>query len=394
MPAPSAAPSQAPTAPPVAEAPIIRNRGIAEVVTSSLNLREAANREASVLAVLKEGQRLFIIGAPADSGNLRWYRVATVDDPACGDVCGLIGFVATPRAEDDAWLTGVELDCPTSPMTAEAIAPLAPLEALSCFGREEIAITGTMDGAHGHGSPLQYRPAWLAGFTGHSMRHAWWIAFRAPPDARLEPPQAGMIVRATGHFEDPAATDCRATVDAGFFGGEIPRDFEAPSMARTVLNCRASFTWTSYEIIGSEALPEPVAPLANEAPGDAHPLEIGQIVTVQTDGMQPDAEQPCFVSLGGGPDDPYGVIMVGRTAWWRFVGTGDELTVDTVGSGFDTVLGLYADDSDGVLSQVDCVDDVDSLQARITVPTEAGRTYWIQAGGYGGQSGTLTLALR
>jgi hypothetical protein len=115
---------------------------------------------------------------------------------------------------------------------------------------------------------------------------------------------------------------------------------------------------------------------------------------VQTDGMQPDAEMPCSTE--------YGPIGLGRTAWWRFVGTGSEVTIDTAGSGFDTVLGLYADDSDGVLSQLDCVDDVDSLsdpgasllQARITVPTEAGRTYWIQVGGYGGHSGTLTLALR
>jgi hypothetical protein len=400
MPAPSAARSQAPAAPPVAEAPIIRNRGIAEVVTSSLNLREAGNREASVLAVLKEGQRLFIIGAPSDSGDLRWYRVATVADPACGDVCGLIGFVATPRTEEDAWLSGVELDCPTSPMTAEAIAPLAPLEALSCYGREEIVITGTMDEAHGHGSPLQHRPAWLSGFTGHSMRHAWWIAFRAPPDARLEPPQAGMIVRAIGHFEDPAATDCRATVDAGFFGGTVPDGFEAPSPARTVLNCRATFAWTGYEVLGSEFVPPAPSPLPNETAQDAILLEIGQIVTVDTSGMQPDAEQPCFAGLYGEPGEATLLRALGRTAWWRFVGTGGEVTIDTAASNFDTVVAAYInlEDSTEVLSldHVVCIDDPGPgiLQARATMLTEAGRTYWIQVGGYGGQSGTLTLSLR
>jgi hypothetical protein len=388
-PAPSVASPQGPAATPVAEAPVIRNRGIAEVVTASLNLREAGNREASILAVLKEGQRLFIIGAPAESGDLRWYRVATVDDPACGDVCGLIGFVATPRAEDDAWLTGVELDCPTSPMTAEAIAPLIPLEALSCYGREEITITGTMDfPMHGGYSPLRLRPAWLAtDFSQPYMRQAWWIAFRSHPDARLDPPRAGLIVRATGHFEHPAATDCRASVDADFFGGEIPRDFEAPSPARVILNCRASFAWTGYEVIGSEVLPEAVAPLANETPSDADPLDVGQTVEVQTDGMQPDAEMPCITE--------YGPIGLGRTAWWHFAGTGAEVTIDTSGSGFDTVLGLYAEDSEGALYQVGCVDDVDgSLQARITAPTEAERTYWIQVGGYGGHSGTLRLTLQ
>jgi hypothetical protein len=42
---------------------------------------------------------------------------------------------------------------------------------------------------------------------------------------------------------------------------------------------------------------------------------------------------------------------------------------------------------------VACVDDVDSLQARVTLATDAGVTYLIQAGGFAGQAGSLVLAL-
>jgi hypothetical protein len=52
-------------------------------------------------------------------------------------------------------------------------------------------------------------------------------------------------VRVTGHFEDPAATSCRATVDPAFEGeGHVP-----PDPALVILGCRATFAWTDYEVI-------------------------------------------------------------------------------------------------------------------------------------------------
>jgi len=68
------------------------------------------------------------------------------------------------------------------------------------------------------------------------------------------------------------------------------------------------------------------------------------------------------------------------------------VTVYTAGSDYDTVVGVYTDAGGGLVS-IGCVDDVDSLQARITIPTETGITYFIQAGGFGGSSGTLVLTI-
>ena len=127
-------------------------------------------------------------------------------------------------------------------------------------------------------------------------------------------------------------------------------------------------------------------PLPNDTPDAAEPIAIGESVSVRTLGTDLEAEEPCL--LGGEFEVPFG-----HTAWWTFEGTGDPVTVTTAGSSFDTVLGIYVDDG-GVLTQVGCVDDVeDSLQAEITVDTIAGQTYYIQAGGFGGQSGDLVLAV-
>jgi hypothetical protein len=129
-------------------------------------------------------------------------------------------------------------------------------------------------------------------------------------------------------------------------------------------------------------------PLPNDAPDGALPIGIGEEVTVKTGGTALEPEAPCIGEFDGEEVE----FPIGKTAWWTFEGTGGDVTIDTAGSDFDTIVGVYADDG-GALTPIGCVDDVDSLQARIAVPTEAGVTYWIQAGGFGGASGTLVLTL-
>lgn len=129
-------------------------------------------------------------------------------------------------------------------------------------------------------------------------------------------------------------------------------------------------------------------PLPNDAPEGALPIAIGDEVTVRTGGAALEPEAPCIGEFDGEVVE----FPIGKTAWWTFEGTGGDVTIDTAGSDFDTIVGIYTDDG-GALIPIGCVDDVDSLQARITVSTDAGVTYWIQAGGYGGESGTLVLTL-
>lgn len=133
--------------------------------------------------------------------------------------------------------------------------------------------------------------------------------------------------------------------------------------------------------------------LANDTPAGAIPLGIGQSDRVVTGGNAPEPEASCT------GEDEFGEpfeFPIEYTAWWSFTGTGEEVTVSTAGSDFDTIVGVYQVVGDELV-QVACVDDVFdpefSLQATVTIATEAGATYLIQAGGYAGSTGRLEVSL-
>lgn len=137
-------------------------------------------------------------------------------------------------------------------------------------------------------------------------------------------------------------------------------------------------------------------PLKNDLPENAIPLAVPSSVSVgSTAGTALDPEVPCT-----GLDPEFGEFPypIGHTAWWTFEGNGGDVTADTAGSSFDTIVGAYVMDA-GEYVQLGCVDDVMidpeywSLQAAITIPTDAGVTYYLQVGGYGGETGQLELAL-
>jgi len=139
--------------------------------------------------------------------------------------------------------------------------------------------------------------------------------------------------------------------------------------------------------------------LKNDMPSGALPLSLGQTVTVRTGGTAAEPEAPCTATFDG-PDGPESFdLPITNTAWWTFSGTGGSVTLDTAGSDFDTIIGVYLP-SDGGFEQVGCVDDVfvepdfGSLQAAITVDTTADQTYYVQVGGFGGSVGRLVLTLQ
>jgi len=85
--------------------------------------------------------------------------------------------------------------------------------------------------------------------------------------------------------------------------------------------------------------------------------------------------------------------VTGKTVWYRYTPTRNtEVTADTVGSDFDTVLAAYRGSSLGALAQVACNDDTDSeLQSRTSFTAQAGQTYYFQVGGFSGDSGQLSF---
>ena len=82
-----------------------------------------------------------------------------------------------------------------------------------------------------------------------------------------------------------------------------------------------------------------------------------------------------------------------NTVWWRITPAADgDLTVDTFGSGFDTVLSIFTGTSVDNLTLV--ADDDDSgggVQSEVTFAATASTTYYIQVDGFGPLTGAITL---
>jgi len=128
--------------------------------------------------------------------------------------------------------------------------------------------------------------------------------------------------------------------------------------------------------------------LANDTLEGALPLAPGTSVKQATGGASPDPESPCTNEFNE-------EVPFGRTVWYTVAGTGGTVTIDTSASDFDTVLGAYTNGSG--LTPIACIDDVPrsdfgfSLQSILTLQTEVGVTYYIQAGGFDGQFGQLRV---
>jgi hypothetical protein len=88
--------------------------------------------------------------------------------------------------------------------------------------------------------------------------------------------------------------------------------------------------------------------------------------------------------------DPASGCTMSRTGWWRIAGTGQEFTVTTHGSNFDTVVAAFLESNTATHW---CNDDADAKQtSRIQFPTVRGETYLVEAGGkLSGSYGSLVL---
>jgi hypothetical protein len=141
---------------------------------------------------------------------------------------------------------------------------------------------------------------------------------------------------------------------------------------------------------------------ANDVASGSKAAKVGGSIVQQTKSASPDAETifPCLSFEDPESGDVF-TIPVGHTVWFKVTGTGSEITIDTAGSDFDTVVAVYTDPASAA-SAVACNDDVAlepvgrTLQSAVTFPTVAGTTYYVQVGGYPDAMpyGILKLAVR
>lgn len=87
-----------------------------------------------------------------------------------------------------------------------------------------------------------------------------------------------------------------------------------------------------------------------------------------------------------------------HTVWYRFTPAADvKVTIDTVGSSFDTILALWKDPIAATDDTVDCNDDDLDQEgvrtSRIITKLSAGTTYLLVAAGWAAEAGNLALHL-
>ena len=81
----------------------------------------------------------------------------------------------------------------------------------------------------------------------------------------------------------------------------------------------------------------------------------------------------------------------GHGVWYEFAApAAGRLIVDTFGSDFDTGLAVYTGTCDS-LTELACNDDFGGITSQVILPTTAGTTYLILAGGYASDAGNLVL---
>ncbi len=85
----------------------------------------------------------------------------------------------------------------------------------------------------------------------------------------------------------------------------------------------------------------------------------------------------------------------GRSVWWKWTApTNAVVTIDTVGSSFDTLLAVYLGDTVSNLALVASDNDgAGGTKSRVVFAGVAGVTYQIAVDGYGGAAGTIQLNL-
>jgi subtilisin family serine protease len=85
----------------------------------------------------------------------------------------------------------------------------------------------------------------------------------------------------------------------------------------------------------------------------------------------------------------------GKSVWWYWTAPGDGLmTLDTVNSGFDTLLGVYTGTSVTNLVEIASNDDagLDVITSFVSFGVRSNETYYVAIDGYAGASGSIVLS--
>jgi subtilisin family serine protease len=133
-------------------------------------------------------------------------------------------------------------------------------------------------------------------------------------------------------------------------------------------------------------------PLANDDFANAELVAVPAVLSASTGTATTEPSEPLTCD-----DVDVGLSPFGATVWYELAPSSDLLvTLDTTGSGFDTVIAVNTGGGLGSLTQVACDDDTGGFtDSYVEFVAIGGMTYWIQVGGYGdpAAAGDLDLSI-
>ena len=216
-------------------------------MVDNLRIRDAPSLSGKILIGLDKWSRVEVSGNPTSLGPVAadgydWYTV--LYRASTGETFGwaAAGDPATP------FLATLKPRCDRGPDVI-----LTAYEQLACFGSGAVTLEGTYGcGECGGVAAGTFEPGWLANpIDGSYILRAkpgqgiGQIDMHKPPDAGIELPVEGAILRVIGHFDDDAASTC--------FIAPLMGDVPTPADERaTLLYCRERFVIDSFEQIGTD----------------------------------------------------------------------------------------------------------------------------------------------
>ena len=147
------------------------------------------------------------------------------------------------------------------------------------------------------------------------------------------------------------------------------------------LGLTAAVALGSVAFLASARVANADAPVAHDNFADAQVMTLGHSVLGSTAGA------------GVEPGEP--ACGTGGSIWYRATFTGNgTVRADTVGSDYDTELGVYTGSAVGGLTQVACNDDVAAIrQSDVSFAAVAGTTYYFRVSGFQGATGAVQFTL-
>jgi hypothetical protein len=247
--------------------PFPRRSNVAAVTVSDRlrvrSLPEISDSSIRYEPLVRLGSRLWVLDGPTLADGYAWYQVV-VPIPGSGGTVSrwLTGWVAAAGLDGERWLENATIECPDT--DRPTLADLARVRQrpvddgpLACYGSAEIRIDG-LARLHCADAPSgDPATGWLSDGAGR------WLEIvdgKRRLEARVAPGAFDGVAcdqplrrryRVTGHFDDPAAADCRSA------GAAVPGATDARV---AIYRCRTHFVATDAVPLGATASPNPLAP--------------------------------------------------------------------------------------------------------------------------------------